>query len=809
MAKAPQNPRKKTAKKTAKKSTKKSVRKSTKKTVSKRGVKARPKAKKKGAGAPKSRRWPARLLALLFLLSLVLGIYLLYLDHTVREKFEGKRWAIPARVYGQPLEIYSGMVMRPQRLVAELNRLGYGKRGQALKPGTWSRQQGRFLVRTRGFRFWDGEEPARHLEISFNSGRLSRLKLVGGADLPLARLEAPEIGSIYPAHNEDRVLVQHKSLPKQLVQGLIATEDRNFYQHRGVAPKSIARALLANLRAGGVVQGGSTLTQQLVKNFYLTRERSLWRKANEAAMALLLEAHYGKSEILEAYANEIYLGQDGGRAIHGFGLAARFYFNRRLEELNLPRQALLVALVRGPSYYDPKRHPKRAKERRNLVLGMMHDQGLITASEHKAAVAAPLGIGAAKGPGKGGYPAFMALVRRQLHRDYREEDLTSEGLRIFTTLDPWSQGQVESRIVTKLSKLEKQHSLPPGKLESAAVVVDSQSGEVRVLVGGRHPGYAGFNRALDAVRPIGSLVKPAVYLAALMQPERYTLLTPLDDAPLTLKRAGGVLWRPENYDKRSHGLVPLHQALAKSYNLSTVRLGLDIGLDRVADLLHQMGIGRPITPVPAMLLGSLSLSPLEVAQLYQGFAAGGFYSPLRAIRAVQSSDGEPLQRYPLTVRQAAPAGPVYLLNRNLQEVIRNGTGRGLSSYLDPNLNIAGKTGTTDDLRDSWFAGFSGDRVAVVWLGRDDNRPAGLSGSKGALQVWGDMMKQLEAAPLELLKPDSIETVWVDPASGFLADESCGAARRFPFIEGSAPRARSACIGQGGGRVERFFRSFFE
>ncbi|MEJ1364995.1 MAG: penicillin-binding protein 1B [Candidatus Sedimenticola sp. (ex Thyasira tokunagai)] len=805
MAKTPQRPRKKTAKKTAKKSTKKS----TKKTVSKRAVKSRPRAPKKRAKASRSRRWPARLLALSFLFFLGLGIYLLYLDHTVREKFEGKRWAIPARVYGQPLEIYSGMAVTPQRLEAELKQLGYRKAGRALKPGTWSRHQERFLVRTRGFRFWDSDEPARHLEISFSSGRLNSLRHVGGAELPLMRLEAPEIGSIYPAHNEDRVLVQHNALPKQLVQGLIATEDRNFYQHQGVAPRSIARALLANLRAGGVVQGGSTLTQQLVKNFYLTRERSLWRKVNEAAMALLLEAHYGKDEILEAYANEIYLGQDGGRAIHGFGLAARFYFNQGLEELNLSRQALLVALVRGPSYYDPRRHPRRAKERRNLVLEMMRDQGLITAGEYKGAATAPLGIDSSKGRGKGRYPAFMSLVRRQLHRDYREEDLNSEGLRIFTTLDPWTQGRVESRVARKLSKLEKKHALPTGKLESAAVLVDSQSGEVRALVGGRHPGYAGFNRALDAVRPIGSLVKPAVYLAALMQPERYTLLTPLDDAPLTLKGADGVLWSPGNYDKKSHGLVPLHQALAKSYNLSTVRLGLDIGLDRVAELLRQMGMSRPLTPVPAMLLGAVSLSPLEVAQLYQGFAAGGFYSPLRAIRAVQSSDGEPLQRYPLTVRQAVPAGPVYLLNRNLQEVTRSGTGRGLSSYLDKNLNIAGKTGTTDDLRDSWFAGFSGDRVAVVWLGRDDNKPAGLSGSKGALQVWGDMMGELQPAPLELLKPDSIETVWVDPASGFLADESCDEARRFPFVEGSAPKTRSSCIGRGGGAVERFFRSFFE
>lgn len=797
MARAPKRPPAKTPRKRAAKAT------------PKRAGRKGSKAVKRGGKGRKPRRWLPRMLALLFLFLLCAGVYLLYLDHTVRVKFEGKRWAVPARVYGQPLEIYPGMAFTPQRLVAELSRLGYRKMAKSTRPGSWSGSGEQFVVKTRGFHFWDGKEPGQTLKISFQGGRLSRLRGAGGADLPLVRLEAPEIGSLYPAHNEDRVLVQRKELPEALVDALIATEDRDFYQHQGVAPKAIARALWANLRAGGVVQGGSTLTQQLVKNFYLTRERSLWRKANEALMALLLDAHYGKDEILEAYANEIYLGQDGGRAIHGFGLAARFYFNRDLQELDLSRLAMLVAMVRGPSYYDPRRHPERARKRRDLVLDVMQQQGLITADAQRRAATAALGVASGKGQGKGGYPAFIDLVRRQLHRDYREEDLTSEGLRIFTTLDPWTQEQVETGIAGRLGKLEKAHRLPAGKLESAAVVVDSQSGEVRALAGGRRPGYAGFNRALDAIRPIGSLVKPAVYLAALMEPQRYTLLTPLDDGPLTLKGGDGKLWTPGNYDHKSHGMVPLHTALAKSYNLSTVHLGMDIGLNRISDLLRELGISRPVDQLPSMLLGSISLSPLEAAQLYQSFAAGGFYSPLRAIRAVQSSDGEPLQRYPLTVRQAVPPGPVYLLNRNLQEVARSGTGRGLSAYLEPTLNIAGKTGTTDDLRDSWFAGFSGDRVAVVWLGRDDNSPAGLSGSGGALQVWGDMMKRLDPAPLELLTPDSVETVWVDPASGFLADESCSEARQFPFISGSAPKTRSSCMGQGGGAVGRFFRSFFE
>jgi penicillin-binding protein 1B len=420
-----------------------------------------------------------------------------------------------------------------------------------------------------------------------------------------------------------------------------------------------------------------------------------------------------------------------------------------------------------------------------------------------------LGVTSQRGKGEGSYPAFMDLVRRQLHRDYREEDLTSEGLRIFTTLDPWVQHNAEEALEQRLKLLEKGHGLPAGKLEGAVVVTGSQNGEVLAVVGGRQTRFAGFNRALDAVRPIGSLIKPVVYLAALMQPSRYTLISRLDDTRFTVQGGDGKNWSPQNYDKQEHGQVALHEALAHSYNLSTVKLGLDIGLSTVASVLADVGVTRPVDAVPAMLLGSVSLSPLEVAQLYQTFAAGGFQTPLRAIREVQASDGEPLQRYPLTVDQAVPAGPVYLVNRNMQEVVRSGTGRGLASFVDGGLNLAGKTGTTDGMRDSWFAGFSGDRVAVVWVGRDDNRPAGLTGSSGALRVWGDMMHRLKPLSLELIRPESVEVVWIDRNSGLRASEQCEEAVQYPFIQGSAPTLESSCIENSGGSIRRLFRSFFE
>jgi penicillin-binding protein 1B len=465
----------------------------------------------------------------------------------------------------------------------------------------------------------------------------------------------------------------------------------------------------------------------------------------------------------------------------------------------------MVALVRGPSYYEPRRHPERAQERRNLVLGILRDQGVISPDQAQQAMQAPLGVTEKGTYGSSGTPAFLDLVRRQLHRDYRAEDLTSEGLRIFTTLDPWVQEQAEQGLAGRLWALEQSHKGKAAQLQGAVVVVSAEGGEVLALVGGRETQYAGFNRALDAVRPIGSLVKPAVYLEALARPQDYTLVSQLDDQALRLRGGDGQIWTPRNYDNKEHGKVLLYSALAHSYNLATVQLGLDLGVEAVARRLQQLGVQRPVNPYPSMLLGALALSPLEVAQVYQTLAAGGFRTPLRTIREVMDVEGKPLQRYPLEVKQVASAASAHLVVWAMQEVVAEGTGRGLGKYLSPELHLAGKTGTTDNLRDSWFAGFSGDKVMVVWVGRDDNRPAGLSGSSGALQVWGDIGKRVGTQPLVLLPPDNVDYVWIDTETGLLANERCPAARQIPFSRGSAPSVRASCAAEPDG----FFRRFLE
>ena len=734
-----------------------------------------------------------RQLKLLLVLALLagaaaLGLYALHLSDIVTVKFEGKRWAVPARVYGRPLELYVGAPVRPDQLAGELEQLGYRRQEKAGEPATWSVAGNRYQLSTRPFQFWDAAEPSRVIEVTVGKGGIEQMRDPRtGAEVALFRLEAPIIGSIYPSHNEDRALVQRQEIPKVLVDALLAVEDQHFFSHWGLDPLALGRAALANLQAGRVVQGGSTLTQQLVKNFFLTEERTLTRKLNEAIMAVILETRYSKDEILEAYANEIYLGQDGERAIHGFGLASLFYLNRPLREIDLPQAALLAGMIRGPSMYDPRRHPDRAKKRRDVVLDLMQEEGFITADEATQAKAAGLGV-APRGTGTAAsYPAFLDLVRRQLRRDYREEDLTSVGLRIYTTLDPWIQQHAQRALATRLERIEKERKVPPDTLEGAIVVASPQGGEVLAVVGGREARVQGFNRALDAVRPIGSLVKPAVYLTALGMPDRYSLVTPIEDAPITVRVPGGP-WSPENYDKQSHGTVTLETALAQSYNLATVRVGLDVGLDRVAATLRALGVERNIDVVPSLLLGSVSLSPLEVAQVYQPLAAGGFRTPLRAIREVLDENARPLQRYPLTVRRAADPGPVYLLDTAMQAVVQSGTARGLNASVPPSIGVAGKTGTTDGLRDSWFAGFTGDMVAVAWVGRDDNKPTGLSGASGALRVWADLMKDLNPGPLRLTPPDTVRVEWV----------GCDSPTKVPFIAGYAPSPAQACGGSGSG-----------
>lgn len=754
---------------------------------------------KKRRAVRKQRRY-FRSLLLFLLLPGLLGLagYVLYLDHIVTGKFEGKRWAIPSRVYARALELYPGKPLTIEQLQTELDLIGYQTSFNGLEGGTYLRRGNRFTITSRRFLHWDGEEPARAIRLTLSNNRITQLQeAVSGDDIALTRLEPMQIGMIYPAHKEDRVLVRLDELPSTLINALQAVEDRNFQTHIGVDFRGIARALLANIKAGGVVQGGSTLTQQLVKNFYLSSERTLTRKINEALMALLLEFHYDKKEILEAYANEIYLGQDGSRAIHGFGLASEFYFNKPVTELTLAESALLVAILRGPAYYDPRRYPERAMDRRDQVIKTLQTDALISPAQARQAINSPIGVTSKAHRGNGRYPAFISLVKRHLQQDYREADLRSEGLRIFTSLDPIAQRIAEHSLSQWSDRLERDYQIKPKTLEGGIVLTRVGSAEVTAVVGGRNARFEGFNRALDIQRPVGSLLKPALYLSAL---ERgYTLASPIRDEAIEVKTARGQSWQPQNYDHRSHGSVPLIDALAHSYNLAAVNLGMTLGIEQTVQTLYDLGIEKPLPHYPSLLLGAVEMAPVDIAQIYQTLADEGFYTPLRAVRDVLNQKGEPLQRYPLETQQRFDAASVALINFALQEALRHGTGSRAAQVIPTDIYLAGKTGTTDELRDSWFAGFGNQHLAVVWLGGDHNEKVGLTGASGALKVWREIMVTLEPPAPPPPLPDDIERVEIDTDTGLKAAGGCQHHRTLPFVKGTAPSDYAPCAG---GRVER-------
>lgn len=729
----------------------------------------------------------------LFLVGLgIFIIYTIYLDFVVRGQFEDKRWALPAQVYARPLELYEGLKLNASDFERELNLLNYRYAYNPTESGMFQRQGDVFHIVTRSFTFWDVKEDSQPIEVTFSGDKVSSItNRRNKKEIALLRLDPVLIGGIYPLKKEDRRLVSLDDVPELLPEILVAIEDRKFYEHYGVDPMAIGRAFLANVRAGKSVQGGSTITQQLVKNFFLSNERTLWRKFNEVIMAVLLDWHYEKDDIIQAYINEIYLGQDGARAIHGFGLASQYYYGKPVHQLNLNQLASLVALIRGPSYYHPDKHPDRLLKRRNRILDGLLEQKVISANLHTRTKTLPINIIKKRQTTSRQHPAFLDLIKRQLREYYPESKLSSEGLRIFTTMNPVVQRDVEQMVKERVSKLARQRGLGD-KLQSAVVIANATSAELIAMVGDRNPSFAGFNRALDATRPIGSLIKPVVYLSALEKSDQYNWGTKIEDKSISLKAKDESIWTPMNYDRQSHGEVTLITAMTRSFNQATVRLGLDVGFPAINETYRKLGGPKDLPPYPAILLGAQNLTPFEVTQIYQTLAASGFRSPLRGIREVLDVDDQPLRRYPIQVKQTINADLINVINSGLIQVTKQGTAKSLSSRLPANLHVAGKTGTTNDTRDSWFAGFSDSHVAVVWLGTDDNTSTGLTGSSGALQLWGDIFTQINTTGLSLEQTEGIDIEWVDPKSGLLSKASCADSMQLAFIEGTAPTESTEC-----------------
>lgn len=687
-----------------------------------------------------------------FALLLFVGIYL---DSVVKQRFEGQLFDLPTVVYARILNLSPGDSISIQEVRNELDVLNYRKVRQPRYPGEYSSSSTKIELIRRPFEFTDGPEPDRHVMLHFDRSGLLRIQsLESSGDLGYLRIEPKMLGMLEKNHDEQRLFLRRDQFPEVMVDALLATEDRDFYQHDGVSPFAIARALVANLKAGRTVQGGSTLTQQLAKNIFLSSDRTLWRKIREAYIALIIDYRYSKDRILEGYLNEVYLGQSRGEAIHGFGLASRLYFGQPIQELRIDQLALLVGMVKGPSYYNPVRFPERAKERRDLVLRLMMQQGILSANQYDMAASRPLDI--QDNPRIASrQPAYFQQLKIELKEKVGDAFQSDIGLRVFTSLDPVSQQELEQAIAKKIPQLSK---VAGKSLEGAAIAVDRHTGEIRAMVGGKRTGYDGFNRALNASRQIGSLAKPAVYLTALEQPDKYNLATTLHDKPISLKGSKGSVWSPRNYDRKFRGDVPLYIALAKSLNVPTVQLGMQLGIPNVVNTLEKLGVDRSeIRPVPSMFLGSFTLTPFQVAQMYQTLTNSGKRAPLSALRSVVDLEGnalyQSLPRMSQTIDQQAAWLTTYAMKRGVLE----GTGRYLNSQFGW-AALAGKTGTSNDTRDSWFVGVDGREVTTIWLGRDDNKPTKLTGSSGALRVYAEYLNHRIPEKLTLPWPKGINTL---------------------------------------------------
>ena len=759
------------------------------------------------------RSWRRWLGLFLFGVSLGLGFwtagFVFRTDAVVRARFEGTLFRVPSRVLSAPTILYPGIDHGQIDLRGTLGRLGYREAptAQALALGRFHWRPGRVTIHRRAFDHPSRSEPARVVQVKLAGRIVEDLRDVQSRrELGALLLEPELVGSYYGPTHEQRELVRLADVPPHLIEAVIAVEDQRFRSHPGVDPRRIVGALLANLRSGGISQGGSTLTQQLAKNFFLTPERSLRRKAEEAVMALIMEARYPKELILEAYLNEIYLGQRGGTAVHGVGEGARFFFGKPVRDLLLHESALLAAIIQSPNRLSPHRQPEAARRRRDLVLQLMNQQGRIGDETYERAIAQPHRV-AKVTPEPRDARYFLDALQRQLPDFYDGTVLATEGLQIYSTLDPRLQRAAAATLTAELERLEQAQPQLAGQgvdvLQGCILAMRPQTGEVLALVGGRSYSASQYDRCTQARRPAGSIFKPFVYAAALEPVDggpAITLAEWLDDDPLEVPLRQGT-WRPRNFDRQFHGPVPAREALERSLNVATARLGQRVGIPRVAGLARRLGIGSPLPEVPSLAIGAADVSPLEVALAYATIANGGIRPRIRTFEDVVDPRGGTVERQRIDFERVLDGGTAYLTASLLEGVVDRGTGSGVRRAGIQGA-VAGKTGTSNDEKDAWFVGFTPDMVVAVWVGFDKPRSLGMASSRVALPVWARFVKEVTGGRVRgsFAPPAEVVELDIHPETGALALAGCPERRTELFLRGTEPTR--TCPEWGGARPRR-------
>jgi len=741
-------------------------------------------------------RYPRLAVALAAIVGLpMLGTTAIVSEALLRAHLPSAAVDVPTRLYARPFVIESGAMLDETGLEAALARLGYRRVRGSVKPGQYARTGSAWVIGRRSFRVGERVEPGTTIEIRTDwwGERIAALHDGHGRRLDRAMLEPAAIGTIYGRAREDRIPVTLADVPPALIEAVLSIEDRRFFEHGGIDPVRIGGAAIADVRAGRLVQGGSTITQQLAKNLFLSPRRSVTRKLRETAIALVLEHRYGKAQILEAYLNEVYLGQDGGIAVHGLASAAQFYFGKDVRRLDLAECALLAGLIRGPNLYSPFRNPELATQRRDLVLATMRDAAVIGEDAYAAAVAERLVLrsGKQQRPTAQYFADFVASrLRAGLGRGALERGLT-----VITTLDAGLQEAAEGAVADGLRRLEREY---PGlrraedPVQAALVAVDPRTGAVLAMVGGRDYGRSQFNRAVDAHRQPGSSFKPIVALAALARPRgdrtadpQFTLASPLEDAPLSVETPAGT-WSPVNYDREYRGRVTLREALERSLNVPFARLGLAIGPDRIVQTARALGIESTLHPVPSLALGASEVTAVEMARAYGVLAAGGYRAPLISAYAVLDAAGNTVLTAEQHGERVFEPEETYLVTSALRGAVERGTGRALRAYGYRGA-VAAKSGTTNDFRDGWFIGYTPTIVVAVWVGFDDGRDLGLPGSRLALPIFARFLSSAVGpdGDGEFDRPWDLDVVAVNPETGLRAGPGCRGEYEV-FLAGTAP-----------------------